>query len=56
MRLLKNAILTKDWQLCREILRFLHSIDESGNALRAALSEAELVSATNGAVVINGIH
>ncbi|KAF9270574.1 RIC1-domain-containing protein [Marasmius fiardii PR-910] len=42
IRLLNSAINAEDWQLCREILRFLRSIDESGVALRHALSETNL--------------
>ncbi|EPS99074.1 hypothetical protein FOMPIDRAFT_1125058 [Fomitopsis schrenkii] len=56
VRLLKSAISAKDWQLCREILRFLHSVDESGDALRNALSEAEVIPAINGAVITNGVY
>ncbi|THH29722.1 hypothetical protein EUX98_g4465 [Antrodiella citrinella] len=43
VRLLRGAIEVKDWPLCRELLRFLHSIDESGAALRNALKETELL-------------
>ncbi|KAF8167806.1 RIC1-domain-containing protein [Crassisporium funariophilum] len=42
IRLLKKAVDGKDWQLCRELLRFLHSIDDTGEALRHALSQANL--------------
>ncbi|KAF4605560.1 hypothetical protein EYR40_004346 [Pleurotus pulmonarius] len=48
VRLLQRAIEGEDWQLCRELLRFLHSIDETGNALRNALSEADIIKITNG--------
>ena len=44
VRLLRSAMEVKDWQLCRELLRFLHSIDESGAALRNALQETDLLS------------
>ncbi|KAJ3801158.1 RIC1-domain-containing protein [Lentinula aff. detonsa] len=43
IRLLKSAMEEKDWQLCRELLRFLRSIDESGTALRDALAQTGLV-------------
>ncbi|KAH8100482.1 RIC1-domain-containing protein [Cristinia sonorae] len=43
VRLLREAIEVKDWQLCRELLRFLHSIDETGAALRDALRETNLL-------------
>ncbi|KAF4623557.1 hypothetical protein D9613_002057 [Agrocybe pediades] len=42
IRLLTRAVEGKDWQLCRELLRFLHSIDDSGHALRNALSQVDL--------------
>jgi len=42
IRLLISAVKGKDWQLCRELLRFLHSIDDTGQALRNALSHADL--------------
>ncbi|KAK7694310.1 hypothetical protein QCA50_001492 [Cerrena zonata] len=54
VRLLRTAISAKDWQLCKELLRFLHSIDETGAALRNALSETELVSSLNGGLLANG--
>ncbi|KAI0762695.1 RIC1-domain-containing protein [Fomes fomentarius] len=43
IRLLRNAISAQDWQLCREILRFLHSIDDTGAALQSALLETQIV-------------
>jgi RAB6A-GEF complex partner protein 1 len=43
VRLLRSAIEGKDWQLCRELLRFLHSVDDSGAALRNALAKTNLV-------------
>ncbi|KAI0768593.1 RIC1-domain-containing protein [Trametes elegans] len=44
-RLLRSAVAAEDWQLCREILRFLHSIDDTGAALQSALSETQIVPA-----------
>ena len=41
--LIKRAIKDEDWQLCRELLRFLHSIDNSGSALCEALGEVDLL-------------
>jgi RAB6A-GEF complex partner protein 1 len=35
--LLREAISAEDWQLCKELLRFLRSIDSSGKALRDAV-------------------
>jgi hypothetical protein len=42
-RLLSSAVATCDWQLCRELMRFLHSIDETGAALKHVLSQTNLV-------------
>lgn len=42
-RLLQSAIDAQDWQLCREILRFLHSIDDTGTALRHALTQTNMI-------------
>jgi len=42
VRLLNSAVEAKEWQLCRELLRFLHSIDDTGHALRNALSQVDL--------------
>lgn len=52
-RLLTSAVEASDWQLCRELVRFLHSIDESGGALRHVLAQTDLeplekVALTNG--------
>ena len=33
----------EDWQLCRELLRFLRSIDDTGEALRSAVRETGLL-------------
>jgi len=38
-RLLRSAVAVKDWQLCRELLRFLHSLDDSGAVLKEALAQ-----------------
>jgi hypothetical protein len=42
VRLLTSAVDAKEWQLCRELLRFLHSIDDTGRALRNVLSQVDL--------------
>ncbi|KAF9056469.1 RIC1-domain-containing protein [Panaeolus papilionaceus] len=42
IQLLASAVEEKDWQLCRELIRFLHSIDDTGAALRNALSQVKL--------------
>ncbi|KAF7310575.1 RIC1 domain-containing protein [Mycena chlorophos] len=45
IRLLDSAVLAKDWQLCRELLRFLHSIDETGSALQNGLAHVRSLGA-----------
>ncbi|GAA6007995.1 hypothetical protein JCM11491_006569 [Sporobolomyces phaffii] len=40
VRLLTTAMQAEDWNLCRELLRFLYSLDRTGTILRAALSES----------------
>jgi hypothetical protein len=42
VRLLKAAVEQQEWHLCRQLLRFLHSMDETGTALRNALSQVDL--------------
>jgi hypothetical protein len=54
IRLLQNAIDAKDWQLCRELLRFLHSIDDTGGALRIALAETNVLDLSGGLMNTNG--
>lgn len=43
VRLLRGAINAEDWRLCQDLLRFIHSIDETGNTLRNVLAETDLV-------------
>lgn len=43
MRLLRLAMAAKEFHLCKELLRFLHSIDESGAALRTAIEDLGIV-------------
>ncbi|KAL1712184.1 hypothetical protein EV715DRAFT_297313 [Schizophyllum commune] len=45
IRLLKSAVDAKDWQLCKELIRFLHSIDETGDALRRAMADFGVLDA-----------
>ncbi|GAA6063151.1 hypothetical protein JCM10212_006309 [Sporobolomyces blumeae] len=40
VRLLTTAMEAGEWTLCRELLRFLYSLDRTGSILRAALSES----------------
>lgn len=42
VRLLTSAVDAKEWQLCRELLRFLHSVDDTGRTLRNVLSQVDL--------------
>jgi RAB6A-GEF complex partner protein 1 len=56
IRLLQSAIDANDWQLCRELLRFLHSIDDTGGALRKALTETNVIGLSRGVVTTNGLH
>lgn len=39
----KCEALVADGQLCKEVLRFLHSIDESGTALKAAIEDVDIL-------------
>lgn len=55
IRLLRSAIESKDWQLCKDLLRFLHSIDPTGTALRNALAETSLMEIPKD-VIINGVE
>jgi hypothetical protein len=54
VRLLREAIKANDWQLCQELLRFIHSIDETGVALRNALLETGAISAHMENPITNG--
>lgn len=42
LRLLHRAKEERDWELCKELARFLMALDESGNTLRQALAQADL--------------
>ncbi|KAI0308050.1 RIC1-domain-containing protein [Multifurca ochricompacta] len=44
-RLLRSAVAAKDWQLCRELLRFLHSLDDSGDVLKEVLAQPFMIEA-----------
>ncbi|EIM83316.1 RIC1-domain-containing protein [Stereum hirsutum FP-91666 SS1] len=48
LRLLRSAVEAKDWQLSRELLRFLHSIDTTGGALKEALRQPFMFDVPNG--------
>ncbi|KAF2770835.1 hypothetical protein EJ03DRAFT_326169 [Teratosphaeria nubilosa] len=49
-RLLKQASVEQEWDLCAEVARFLVGIDASGQTLVAALEEAGLRGTTNGSL------
>lgn len=42
VRLLRRAKEESDWELCKELARFLMALDETGKTLRRALDEVEL--------------
>lgn len=42
VRLLQKAKESGDWELCKELARFLMALDESGNELRKALQKIGL--------------
>lgn len=44
VRLLRRAVSAQDWMLCRELMHFLRSIDDSGIALSQALKQVGLGS------------
>jgi RAB6A-GEF complex partner protein 1 len=46
VRLLRRAKEEEDWDLCKELARFLMALDESGETLREAMSLMELKSPT----------
>ncbi|KAG6866024.1 hypothetical protein C0991_009433 [Blastosporella zonata] len=56
VRLLQSAVDGKDWQLCRELLRFLHSVDDTGAALRHALSKTNVVNFIDDDSLEVGLH
>jgi hypothetical protein len=43
IRLLGSAVDQQDYQLCRELLRFLRSIDDTGGALKEAMTKVNLL-------------
>ncbi|GAA6008268.1 RIC1 family protein [Rhodotorula paludigena] len=45
VKLLKSAMEAGEWTLCRELLRFLYSLDRTGLILRTALSESAALPA-----------
>ncbi|KAJ7630516.1 RIC1-domain-containing protein [Roridomyces roridus] len=57
-RLLASAVAAKDSQLCKELLRFLHSVDDTGTAVREALAniniKEEVPLIEGGSIKLNG--
>ncbi|CAK4031574.1 related to DUF1339 domain [Lecanosticta acicola] len=47
-QLLQRAAVEQDWELCKELARFLVGIDRSGETLRTALREAGFQDTPNG--------
>ncbi|KAF2234922.1 RIC1-domain-containing protein [Viridothelium virens] len=48
LRLLRRATEVRDWELCKELARFLMALDESGSTLREALAEVDVQSRGDG--------
>ena len=44
LRLLHRAKEERDWELCKELARFLMALDETGGTLREALAQVDLRS------------
>ncbi|KAK5137402.1 hypothetical protein LTR08_008980 [Meristemomyces frigidus] len=58
-RLLQQASAEQDWDLCRELARFLVGIDSTGQTLSATMTAAGLRGASNGSMnsrIANGIE
>jgi hypothetical protein len=50
IRLLQRAKDERDWELCKELARFLMALDESGDTLKRALEDVGLRTPTDGMV------
>lgn len=46
IRLLSSAMRAQDWELCKELARFLAAMDETGNTLREALDHVKIPGMT----------
>lgn len=55
VRLLSRAMREEDWELCKELARFLAALDETGDTLREALRMANVRIATGNRQGENGI-
>lgn len=49
VRLLERAMHEEDWELCRELARFLAALDETGDTLREAMDRVRVRAAAAGA-------
>ena len=54
VRLLTRALREEDWELCKELARFLAALDETGATLREAMALADLPTTGRGAAVPQG--
>lgn len=48
VRLLSRAMREEDWELCKELARFLAALDDSGNTLKEALEMANVQTRPTG--------
>lgn len=55
VRLLSRAMREEDWELCKELARFLAALDETGDTLREALRMANVRIATGNNQGENGV-
>lgn len=55
VRLLSRAMREEDWELCKELARFLAALDETGDTLREALRMANVRIATGNVAGEKGI-
>lgn len=55
VRLLSRAMREEDWELCKELARFLAALDETGDTLREALRMANVRIATGNSQGEEGI-
>ncbi len=59
VRLLSKAIHEEDWELCKELARFLAALDESGDTLREAMEMVNIrtrqMSGVDGTIENNGL-
>lgn len=56
VRLLQKAKEDGDWDLCKELARFLMALDESGNELRRAVEKMDLDGSSSSSSVEDKSH